>query len=249
MRYTHKGGDCLSYIILNGVKNTDIYGLMIQTLPPISKPLMRTAIETIDGRDGDIITKLGYSAYDKPVLVGLYGNFDIDQVIEYFNNNSEGTVTFSDEPDKYYNYQIINQIDFERLIRLRQATVTLHVQPFKYSLIEGNKELYLPADRLVSVVNTGNIYSKPVLTIRGNGNVTVSLNGSQVFSIAFSTSGVETITIDTEKMEAYDDTRLRNRAVVGDYNNFHFAVGRNAVKFGGSGTVSQVLIEKYSRWV
>ena len=124
----------MNYIELNGVRSNSITGLMIQSLPPISKPLIRTEIEEIDGRDGDIVTKLGYSAYDKEIEVGLRGNFDINQVIAYFD--SEGVVTFSNEPDKYYHYQIIEQIDFERLVRYRTATVTLHVQPFKYSLSE-----------------------------------------------------------------------------------------------------------------
>lgn len=121
-----------NYIILNGNNSNTISGLLIQSLPPISKPLMRTAIEEIDGRDGDIVTNLGYSAYDKEVSIGLYGTYDVDEVIKYFNDNSKGQVTFSNEPDKYYNYEIINQIDFERLIRFKTATVTLHCQPFKY---------------------------------------------------------------------------------------------------------------------
>lgn len=133
-----------STITLNGQESSDIEGLLIQSLPPISKPLMRTQIEEIDGRDGDVITKLGFSAYTKQITIGLYGDFDIDEVIAYFN--SEGTVTFSNEPDKYYNYQIIDQIDFERLIRFRTATVTFHVQPFKYSLDENAKTFNQPLD-------------------------------------------------------------------------------------------------------
>ena len=124
----------MNYCILNGIKSTMIKGLLIQSLPPISKPLMRTSVEEIDGRDGDIVTKLGYSAYDKEMTIGLFGDYDIDQVIQYFN--SEGKVIFSNEPDKFYNYQIINQIDFERLIRFKTATVTFHVQPFKYSAVD-----------------------------------------------------------------------------------------------------------------
>lgn len=120
-----------NYIILNGTNSNTISGLLIQSLAPISKPLMRTETEEIDGRDGDIITPLGFSAYDKEITVGLYGNFDINEVIAFFN--SEGTVTFSNEPDKYYNYQIINQIDFDRLVRFRTATVTFHIQPFKFA--------------------------------------------------------------------------------------------------------------------
>ena len=124
-----------NYIILNDQNSNDISGLLIQSLAPISKPLMRTEIEEIDGRDGDITTKLGYSAYDKQITIGLFGNYDVDQVIAFFN--SEGTAIFSNEPDKYYNYQIVDQIDFERLVRYKTATVTMHCQPFKYSTTEG----------------------------------------------------------------------------------------------------------------
>lgn len=124
----------MDYVILNGVKSTTIKGLLIQSLPPISKPLMRTSVEEIDGRDGDIVTKLGYSAYDKPMSIGLFGDYNVDEVIQFFD--SEGTVIFSNEPDKFYNYEIIGQIDFEKLIRFKTATVTFHVQPFKYSAVD-----------------------------------------------------------------------------------------------------------------
>ena len=124
----------MNYCILNGVKSTTIKGLLIQSLPPISKPLMRTSVEEIDGRDGDIVTKLGYSAYDKQMSIGLFGDYNVDEVIQFFD--SEGIVIFSNEPDKYYKYQIIQQIDFERLIRFKTATVTFHVQPFKFSAID-----------------------------------------------------------------------------------------------------------------
>ena len=112
-----------NYIILNGINSETITGLLIQNLPPISKPKQRVNIEEIDGRDGDIVTYLGYGAYDKEFKIGLYGNYDVDEVIKYFN--SSGTVTFSNEEDKYYNYQILDQIDFERLLRFKEATVRM----------------------------------------------------------------------------------------------------------------------------
>ena len=130
----------MNYIILNDVNSNTIQGLLIQNLPPITKPKIRTNIEEIDGRDGDIITKLGYSAYDKEFDIGLYGNYDVDQVISYFN--SEGTVIFSNEDDKFYKYTIIEQIDFERLIRFKTAKVKMHVQPFKYSNTDTDIEIY-----------------------------------------------------------------------------------------------------------
>lgn len=130
----------MNYIILNDVNSNTIQGLLIQNLPPITKPQIRTNIEEIDGRDGDIITKLGYSAYEKEFDIGLYGNYDVDQVISYFN--SEGTVIFSNEDDKFYKYTIIEQIDFEKLIRFKTAKVKMHVQPFKYSNTDTDIEIY-----------------------------------------------------------------------------------------------------------
>lgn len=233
----------MSYIILNGVKSTSIEGLMIQALPSISKPQIRTKIETIDGRDGDLVTKLGYAAYDKQLLIGLYGKYNIDDIIEYFN--SEGTVTFSNEDEKYYKYQILEAIDFERLIRFRQATVTLHVQPFKYSLSEGDTEYSLKNNTEIFVNNSGNIFSKPVITLYGSNTCGVYLNGSQVFSIEFGTN--DNITIDTEALEAYSGTTLKNRIVTGNYDNFYLPVGPNTIKFTGS--VTRCFIKNYSRWI
>lgn len=362
-----------STITLNGQESSDIEGLLIQSLPPISKPLMRTQIEEIDGRDGDVITKLGFSAYTKQITIGLYGDFDIDEVIAYFN--SEGTVIFSNEPDKYYYYQIIDQIDFERLIRFRTATVTFHVQPFKYAVDQKARalsldllpipnftkttngitltsqkgaititgtgsaatEFYVPISSLtvpagnftlsvtangdgcsavsarlikttpsnadsfgggyitlsdgesatisdeleepntynylwfyiaagtelevfltaqlenddvnsVTVKNSGNIYSKPQITMTGIGTVNLSLNGNQLFVINFGSS-LSTITIDTNAMEAYGETpeTLMNRSVDGDYNNFKLNVGSNTVSW--SGNLASISFNKYSRWI
>ena len=233
----------MNYVILNGKKSTAVQGLLIRELPPVSKPQIRSNIETIDGRDGDIITKLGYAAYDKQLLIGLRGQYDIDDVIEYFN--SEGTVTFSNEDDKYYNFQILEAINFERLIRFRQATVTFHVQPFKYSLSEGNTHYTLKNNSEILVNNSGNIYSKPVIALYGSNTCGIYLNGSQVFSIDFGID--DNITIDTEALEAYSGTTLKNRIVTGNYDNFYLPVGANTIKFTGS--VTQCFIRNYSRWI
>lgn len=169
----------LNEIILNGKSSGLLRGLIIQSLPPISKPKIRTRTEEIDGRDGDIITKLGYSAYDKTFTIGLSYNYDIDDIISYFN--SEGTVTFSNEPDKYYNYQILDEIDFERLIRFKTANVTMHVQPFKYSNIETTKKFTI-TNQLLSF----NDYTKTLngITLNAtNGSIRISGTGTAATEI------------------------------------------------------------------
>lgn len=168
----------MNWISLNGIKSDTINGLLIQELPPISKPLMRTEIEQIDGRDGDIVTNLGYSAYDKSMTIGLYGNYDIDDVIAYFA--SSGTVTFSNEPDKYYNYQVIQQIDFERLVRFRTATVTFHVQPFKYSVV--GDDITASAEQWDGLHDTS-ITKNGVTVAASGGNITISGTASAAAEI------------------------------------------------------------------
>ena len=234
-----------SYIELNGKSSNQVMGLLIQNLPPISKPKMRTQIEEIDGRAGDIVTQLGFAAYDKVVEIGLYGDFDIDDVISYFN--SSGTVVFSNEPDKYYNYQILEQIDYERLIRFRTAKVKMHVQPFKYSSIEKVKTFTSFTEDEISIKNNGNYFSKPIITITGSGTINLSLNGYQVLVIELGSEG--SIVLDTANMEAYNptDQSLMNRDVTGDYNDLYLNVGTNTISW--SGTITEISIQNYSRWI
>lgn len=231
-----------NYVIQNGKDSRYIKGLLIQELPPITKPLMRTSIEQIDGRDGDVITRLGYSAYDKKMKIGLFGDYDIDDIIPFFN--SRGTVTFSNEPEKYYVYDIIDAIDYERLVRFRTAEITYHVQPFKYSNIEKLKVFSNPTSDII-IRNNGNYVSKPIIHIKGTGTINLSLNGVQLFRIDLSTTN--SITIDTGRLEAYNDNVLMNRYVVGDYDKFVLKVGANSVSWDGA--LTYIAFEKLSRWI
>ena len=233
----------MNYVILNDTKSTTIKGLLIQSLPPISKPLMRTSVEEIDGRDGDIVTKLGYSAYDKQMSIGLFGDYNVDEVIQFFD--SEGTVIFSNEPDKYYNYQIIDQIDFERLIRFKTATVTFHVQPFKYSAVDNVFTFNVDNENSFSIFNRGNTVARPTLTIYGTGTINLSLNGAELFVIDIDNAGY--ITIDSAQMNAYQGDIFMNRAVTGDYDNLVLNIGTNKISW--TGDVTQIIVEEFARWI
>ena len=234
------------YIILNGVNSNTITGLLISKLPPITKPKQRTQIEEINGRDGDIVTTLGYSAYDKEIEIGLYGDFDIEDVMAFFNGS--GTVIFSNEEDKYYNYQILGQIDYEKLIRFKTAKVKMHVQPFKYSAVEGTRTFTISNEDEITINNSGNYVSKPVVTINGTGTINLDVNGYEVLVINLGESA-SSVTIDTANMEAYNQNtgELMNRDVTGDYDNLYLNAGSNTISW--TGTITQIQITNYSRWL
>ena len=98
-----------------------------------------------------------------------------------------------------------------------------------------------------SVVNLGNIYAKPILNLVGNGNVSVSLNGNQLFSIDLLEPN--SIVIDPNKLEAYNPSSLNlmNRKVVGDIANLKLPEGENEISFDGDLTTAT--ITNYSRWL
>lgn len=231
----------MSYIILNGTNSDNVTGLLIQKLPPIIKPAQRVEIEEIDGRAGDIITPLGYSAYDRELLIGLRWNYDIDEIIAFFDG--AGQVIFSNEPDKVYDFRIYEQVDYEALGRLKSANVIFHCQPFKHSATEGPETLTAGDN---TVTNSGNIYSRPTITIEATGTVGIYLNGSEMLSIEFGETS-QLITIDLEEMNAYSGTDLMNRSVTGDYSAFRLPVGSSTINLDGS--VTSATIEKYSRWI
>ena len=238
----------IPYVVINGISSKTVNGLLIQSLPPISKPKLRTSIEEIDGRDGDIVTTLGYSAYDKEFTIGLYGEYNVDDVIEFFN--TKGTIVFSNEPDKYYNFALYEAIDFNKLIRFKTAKVKIHVQPFKYSEDETtitNTYAEGTTSTEISVRNDGNVYSKPTLTITGKGAINVYLGGTQILAIDLDNVTEETIIISGSDMNAYNESgAYMNRQVTGDYDNLVFKAGVNNLTI--EGTITSVLIDNYSRW-
>lgn len=234
----------MNYIIINGKKSILLNGLIISSLPPISKPKIRVNLEEIDGVDGDIINKLGYGAYDKTFEIGLSYDYNVDDVIEYFN--TEGQIIFSNEPDKYYNFTMLNQIDFEKLLRFKKAKITIHVQPFKYSIVESTKTYnFTKPNQNLIVRNNGNIYSKPIITLYGSGTINLSLNGIQVFTINLNGSMI----LDTESQNAYDPATLDflNRYVIGDFKNLYLKIGLNTLSW--TGDLTKVEINNCSRWI
>lgn len=164
----------INYVKINGVNSNTINGLGINELPPITKPPLRVLQEEIDGRDGDITTDLGYGAYDKTITIGLFGTgYDINNIISFFNG--EGTIVFSNEPDKYYKYKIVNQIDYIALQKFKSASITFHCQPFKYPTEETPLEIeydYIEQSNVESASITQTETAPMKLSLKGNTSQT-----------------------------------------------------------------------------
>lgn len=231
------------WVLINDKPSYGVTGLIVTSLPPITKPKMRYSAEEIDGRDGDIITTLGYQAYDKTLSIGLHGDFDIDKVVEFFATS--GTITFSNEPDKAYRFQQLENIDFERLVRYRTADVKLHVQPFKTGRLQRPK-VFTSSDAQAVIVNAGNVVAAPKLTVEASGDIGLYLDGSQVLQVV--NTGDYTLVIDVADLEASTpEGALMNRHITGDYQRLTLSPGKHSIKWSGS--VESLTVEDYSRWI
>lgn len=244
----------MNYIMINERNSQDINGLLISSLPVISKPEMRVKTQEVDGRDGDITEFLGYSAYDRSFTIGLYGDYDINQAINFFNVPAESDIIFSNENEMIYRGYIAETIDFERLLRFRTAQVTAHVQPFKRSAIEREIITALNPSQSggsVAIKNNGNIYSRPVVEIVAGSAGLVSLAfGDKSIQVYFNAEG-DVMTIDpTEFKSYYYDGSLiynGNRRMAGDYDNVRLETGLNYINYDGK--LKSMSFYNYSRWI
>jgi phage-related protein len=133
------------------------------------------------------------------MTIGLYGDYDIDEVIEYFN--SSGEVLFSNEPDKIYRYQINNAIDFDRLLRFRTATVVFHVQPFKYSAL--NDSVFYSKNMLIYNAHswtvqdvTIDVAKRGIITVDGETDMGITVKMFDTDKITLKAGVTYTFTVD-----------------------------------------------------
>lgn len=229
-------------IIWKGKSSKEIDGLIITDLPPITKPKMKTNKIEIDGRDGDIVEKVGYESYTKSVGIGLARNFNIDEVINYFTG--EGELVLSDEPNKVYLASIYDSIEYDRLLRMRKATIKFYVQPYKYLKDEDKVELDVTTHTSVEVINKGLEISKPIISLEGSGTVEIAVNNINIFKYTFPNNETKVI-IDSLEEEAYYEGIYKNRNMLGEFPKL--SVGSNVISW--TGTLTKISIEPKSRWL
>ena len=232
----------MSNIIWKNIDSDTLKGLLICELPPITKPKMKTSIIKIDGRDGDIIEELGYESYTKNIKIGLTRNYDIDVILKYFTGS--GDLILSNEPNKIYKAQIIDKIDYEKLLRFKTAVIKYHVQPFKYLKNENSVELSITNQTSLKVTNSGLEISKPIITLTGSGTIELSLNGSSIFTYTFPSNETQVI-IDSMQEEAYLNGIYKNRNMIGEFPLLN--PGQNTISW--SGTLTKIKVEPKSRWL
>lgn len=223
-------------------KETDSreYGILISSVPERVRPERRVKEIEIPGRSGNLTQdEETYDAYVISMECSTRGSDRMDEIITWLNG--AGDLTLSTEPDKVYQASIYNKISIADQIYLYNSfLLQFKVQPFKYNINPFADELTLTAQTIIR--NGGTVYSEPIITVYGSGDITLSING-----VDFPLYGVsEYITIDSEMMEVFKGTANQNSKYGGETFP-RLEVGENTISW--TGNVSRVEIQPKWRWL
>ena len=194
------------------------------------------------GRPGSLTTLEGDDVYDDLILTAqcmISDPSSIRTIASYLKGS--GKVAFANRPGGFYFARIVNQIPFEKILRgnpHRSFAVNFRCKPFWYQ--ENVPEITVTTSGTF-VTNPGSIYSEPVITVYGSGEITLMVGMTIVELEDISGS----IVIDSVLQEAYQGTALMN-----DHMNGEFPVlkpGMNAISW--TGTVTKVVVKPNWRFL
>ena len=228
-----------AWFTFKGIDSREM-GVIVTAMPETVRAERRIESITVAGRNGSLHTDEGvYESYDRTMGCALIKRARLDEITAWLVGGGE--MTFSTEPDKVYRVTIANKISIAQMMRVFQKfQVVMDTQPFKYSVNAAGDALELTAP--TTIRNSGTVYSEPLITIYGNGDITLNINGAD-----FPLYGVqESITIDSEMMEVFKGNTNQNSKYGGaDFPRFE--VGKNEISW--TGNVSKIKIQPRWRWL
>lgn len=225
----------------NGVRCTE-YGIHVSEQPSITIPSERVTYTNVQGRPGSLTTLEGEDVYDDLVLTATCFLSDLLQIpaIAAWLKGS-GTITFANRQGGFYYARIANQISFEKILRgnpHHEFVINFRCKPFWYA---ENVEPITLTESGTFIANPGSVYSEPIITVYGSGDITLMVRTAVV-----ELTGIDgSITLNSPLMEAYKATTNMNGSMSGDFPTL--APGTNAVSW--SGNISSVSIHPNWRYL
>ena len=225
----------------NGVRCT-VHGIRVSEQPPISMPAERATFTNVPGRPGSLTTLQGDDVYDDMVMTATCFIQDATRIAEIAAwLKGSGRVTFANRPGGYYQARIVNQIDFEKILRgnpHRSFAVNFRCKPFWHA--QNVSDIVVTTSGTV-VTNAGSVYSEPVMTVYGSGDIMLMV-GTTIVELT-DVSG--SIVLDSVLKETYKGTTLMNNSMTGDFPVLK--PGLNAISW--TGAVTKVVVKVNWRYL
>lgn len=214
----------------------EAHGLKIAKRPTVPAPQRRTSLITVPGRDGALLETDG--AFE-PIQIDIAMNYtgaetslgDKFRAAKSWLRGS-GLLTFSDDPTVFYKVIEMRITAHDRRARTgADLTASAICDPYTY-ILSG-----LTATTAKGTVANNYDTSKPIYTITGNGNATLTINGH---ALAANVGG--NLTIDTDLMMAYRaDGTLQNSQTSGaSYEELWLVPGNNTIALTSGFSLSYI---------
>jgi len=237
----------MNYFIYNGISSKDM-GVRISSKDIFSAPKYDVKCQSIPGRDGDLIfpngrfpnTTVSYTCFITAKSIQELAD-KVTALKCWLYTEPDRYHTLSDSYDTAFFRKAVfnNKLDIsDEVNKIGVFTVNFSCHPMRFSYTGQEKATYSSSP--FTLVNPYPFAAKPYLKIngRGTGNLTIQSSGRTKIW-AFETLDGYT-ECDSELMNFYHDTELKNDTVSGD--GFPtFAPGTNTIAFDGGITSVEVI--------
>jgi phage-related protein len=227
-----------AWFSFNGRKSSE-FGIRVLRQPARIRPLERAVRTVVPGRTGSLVTTQGEDVYDDVLLEAecyLENTDRIGEINAWLKGS--GKLELSGRPGGHYRARVNNQISFEKLLRVHphvSFSVIFRCFPFWYR--DNVSDITLTSSGEM-ITNPGNVSAEPLITVYGEGNISLMVGTTLVELTGISGS----ITLDCELKEAYTGSALMNSHMAGEFPALR--PGANAVSWAGD--VTKVVVR--SKW-
>ena len=214
----------MTYFTYNGRSSAE-FGLHIEKKDVFSAPEYDAEFISIPGRSGDIINpnrrfaniKVTYTVFLARKNTAALASV-LRDIKGWLYSEPDRYHEITDSYDtEYFRYGVISgNLDIEeQLNKVGSFTVTFNCKPYKYSFA-GQQTVAADASKL-TITNPTSFESRPYIKIYGSGTVRLMIQPEGEGTSLWTISEVdECIEIDSELMNCFKDTVLKNDTVIGD---------------------------------
>ena len=237
----------MNYFIYNGISSKDM-GVRISSKNIFSAPKYDLAFQSIPGRDGDLISPNGrfpnvmvsYTCFIPAKSIAEL-SAKVTAIKGWLYTEPDRYHTLSDSYDTSFTRKAVfnNKLDIsDELNRIGVFTVNFTCHPMRFS-VDGAKKSTHTA-KSFQLTNPYQFYSKPYIKITGSGTGTLTIQSASLNKTWNFKSISEYIECDSELMNFYKATVLKNDTVTGDAFPL-LGPGKNTFTFSGGITKIEVI--------
>lgn len=168
-------------VIFNSISSDEL-DINVIARPQIPSPQPRIKPIDIPGAQGKQYEIDGYEDIEIQVEFNFISQEDLHEKFRkckrWINNIEDNKLIFSDNKGIFYRVNFATITSSERIVNIiGKFTVIFNCEPFSYA-IEGQHEITVNNEAII--YNDGDLESKPIIKIKGEGLVTIVINGETI---------------------------------------------------------------------